>query len=288
MAISISQARGQPEVVRRALVLDGAVAELCAFPEVRAETLRLAEPETVLMLGLSRLLSGSEGRLAGDPRRPFARFGGLALRPAGVPLEIHVGQGAFDTVRIRFAETRIAPALDGVTIDDALLAACLDLRAPAIEEAMLRLAGELDHPAPDSAALGEALVTLIVLDLARHLREAAMRAGRRKGGLSAHALRTATAMIEAAGPPPSVAALARACGLSRAHFIRCFHESTGLSPGAAIRWRQVERAKVLLADRARGLDSVARELGYAGAPSLSAAFRRETGRSPGAWRAQQR
>ena len=288
MAISISQARGQPEVVRRALVLDGAVAELCAFPEVRAETLRLAEPETVLMLGLSRLLSGSEGRLADDPRRPFARFGGLALRPAGVPLEIHVGQGAFDTVRIRFAEARIAPALGGVTIDDALLAACLDMRAPAIEEAMLRLAGELDHPAPDSAALGEALLALIVLDLARHLREAASRARRRAGGLSAHALRRANAMIEAVGPPSSVAVLAAACGLSRAHFIRCFHESTGLSPGAAIRWRQVERAKVLLADRARGLDSVARELGYAGAPSLSAAFRRETGRSPGAWRAQQR
>jgi len=288
VAISISQARVNPDLVARTMTLDGAVVELCAYPEVRSETLRVAEPETVLMLGLSRLLSGSQGRLAGDPRRPFARFGGLALRPAGVPLEIHVGQGAFDTVRIRFSAARIASALDGVRFDDDLLAACFDLHAPTIEEALLRLAAELEHPAADSDALGEALVALIVLDLGRHLREVAGRTARRSGGLSAWALRSALAMIDAPGPPPPIAAIAERCGLSRFHFIRCFRQSTGVSPGAAIRRRQIERAKQLLVERDWPMDKIASSLGYAGAPSFVTAFRRETGRSPGAWRAMMR
>lgn len=287
-AISIKQARQSADVVRRSLRLDGAVVELCAFPEVREETVQMVEPQSVLMLGLSRLLSGSEGRMAGDPRRPFARMGALALRPAGVPMEIHVGQGAFDTLRIRFEERRIAPALAGVLFDDATLSACFDIHAPSIEEAMLRLAAEVEHPVTDSAAVAGALVTLLLLDLGRYLAAAAERAGRRRGGLSARALRIALSMIDAPGAAPSLDAMAERCGLSRDHFIRCFHQSTGVSPGAAIRRRRMDRAKAMLADDRGTIEAIARALGYAGSPSFSAAFRRETGRPPGAWRALMR
>jgi len=275
-------------LVRRSLVFEGAVAELCAYPEVRAETLLIVEPETVLMLGLSRLLSGSEGRRAGDPRRPFVRFGGLALRPAGVPLEVHVGQGAFDTVRIRFDEKRVEAAFQGIAFDDATLAACLDMRSHVIEDSMIRLAAELENPTQESAAMCEALVALLVLDLARYLREAASRSARRNGGLSARALRTALAMIETEGEPASIDAIAERCGLSRHHFMRCFRVSTGIAAGCAIRRHRVERAKRLLVEDDRPLAEIAGLLGYAGAPSFSAAFRRETGRSPGAWRAMMR
>jgi len=288
MTVSIRQARDHLDIVRRALILDGAAVELCAYPEIEEETLLIVESETILMLGLSPLLSGSEGRIADDPRRQFARFGGLALRPDGVPLEVHVGRGAFATVRIRFAKDRIAPALDGLTLDDATLAACLDIHAPAIAEAMLRLAEELEHPAADGARVADAIVSLLVLDLARHLRDAAGRSARRKGGLSARALRIAQDMIVAPGQVPAIDAIAERCGLSRHHFIRCFHESTGVSPGAAIRRNRIERAKALLAEEIWPIGEIARTLGYSGAPSFSAAFRRETGRSPGAWRASMR
>lgn len=288
-AISIKQARQNADVVLRSLRIDGAVIELCAFPEVREETIRIVEPQSVLMLGLSRLLTGSEGRIAGDPRRPFARMGALALRPAGVPMEIHVGQGAFDTLRIRFDDRRIAPVLAGVPFDDATLGACFDMHAPAIEEAMLRLAAEVEHPAPDSTTVVEALVALLLLDLGRFLKEATQRTRRRRGGLSARALRLSLAMIDAPGPAPSLDAMAERCGLSRDHFIRCFHQSTGVGPGAAIRRRRIERAKAMLtATDHASIHDIARALGYAGAPSFSAAFRRETGRPPGAWRALMR
>lgn len=287
-AISIQQARQSADVVRRSLRVDGAVIELCAFPEVREETVRMMEPQSVLMLGLSRLLTGSEGRIAGDPRRPFARMGALALRPARVPMEFHVAQGAFDTLRIRFDDARIAPALAGISFDDATLSACFDMHVPSIEEAMLRLAAEVEHPAPDSAKVAEAIVTLLLLDLGRFLQEATRRAARRRGGLSARALRLALAMIDAPGAAPSLDAMAERCGLSRDHFIRCFHQSTGVSPGAAIRRRRIERAKAMLAEDHGSIEDIARALGYAGAPSFSAAFRRETGRPPGAWRALMR
>jgi len=285
MPVSIRQARDWPGLVRHSIALDGAVAELCAYPEVREEKLHIVEEQAILMLGLSRPLAGSRGRVAGDPRRRFSRFGGLALRPAGVPLDIHVGQGAFHTVRIRFDARRIAPVLGDMPMDDALLAACLDIDAPAIAEAMLRLAAELDHPVADSPALAEALVSLMLLDLGRHLRSAAERGRRRQGGLSARALGTALAMMEAPGPPPSIDAIAARCGLSRHHFIRCFRESTGSSPGTALRRLLIERAKALLVEEDWAIDTVARRLGYAGAPSFCTAFRRATGRSPAQWRA---
>ena len=248
----------------------------------------MVEPQSVLMLGLSRLLTGSEGRKAGDPRRPFARMGALALRPAGVPMEFHVAQGAFDTIRIRFENERIAPALTGISFDDATLGACFDMHSPPIEEAMLRLAAEVENPGDDSVDVGEALVRLILLDLRRFLTQAAERAGRRRGGLSARALRIALAMIDAPGDAPSIDAMAERCGISRDHFIRCFHHSTGISPGAAIRRRRIDRAKAMLTDDQGSIEEIARALGYAGAPSFTAAFRRETGRPPGAWRALMR
>lgn len=287
-AISIRQARKSADIVRRSLALDGAVVEICAYPEVREERVQMVEPQSVLMLGLSRLLTGSEGRKAGDPRRPFARMGALALRPAGVPMEFHVAQGAFDTIRIRFDDARIAPTLAGINFDDTTLSACFDMHAPTIEEAMLRLAAEVENPGEDSADVTEALVRLILLDLRRFLAQAAERAGRRRGGLSARALRVALAMIDASGPAPSIDAMAQRCGISRDHFIRCFHHSTGISPGTAIRRRRIDRAKAMLTEDQGSIEEIARALGYAGAPSFTAAFRRETGRPPGAWRALMR
>lgn len=286
-AISISAARESRDLVRSALALDGVDAELCRYPEVRGETLRMTEPEAVLMLGLSRLPDAG-GRVAGDPRRPLARFGSLALRPAGVPMEFRIAGGAFDTVRLRLRAARVAPVIAGIAFDDALLAACFDIRSPPIEDAMLRIAAELDHPRADSPALVSALVTALLIDLRRYLEDAVRHATRRRGGLSARALRIALSMIEADGPAPGIDALAQACGLSRHHFIRCFRESTGTGPGTAIRRHRIARAKAMLLDGGAAIEEIARTLGYSGAPALCVAFRRETGRSPSAWRAQMR
>lgn len=287
-AIPIRMAQTLPDLVIGRITLPQVCVELCAFPEVVAETITVTEEEPVLSLGLSPLLGSSEGRMAGDRRIAFAGFGAMGFRPAGVPMEMRIEGGAFHTIRCRFTPQVVAQALGPHPLDEAQLAACFDIRSPAIEDAMLRLAGEVNRPAPDSPALASALVATILIDLARYLADAGQLAQRRKGGLPPRLLRRALALIDQPGRPPAVAAIAQQCGLSPFHFMRCFRQSTGMSVGAFVAQARIARAKALLTADALSLTEIARTLGYAALPAFSAAFRKATGRSPGAWRASMR
>lgn len=286
--IPIRDAQRLPDTVIGRIGLPGVAVELCAFPEVLAETIMVTEEEAVLSLGLSPLLGGSEGRIAGDRRLPFARFGAMGFRPAGVPMEMRIEGGAFHTIRCRFAPDAIVRALGPEPLSSAQLAACFDIRVPAMEEALLRLAGEVNRPTPDSPALASALVATVLIDLARYLAAAQEQGERRRGGLPPRLLRRVLTLIDRPGHPPSIAELAGACELSRFHFMRCFKESTGMSAGAAIADARMARAKALLTADTLPLTAIARELGYAGLPAFSAAFRKATGHSPGAYRALMR
>lgn len=285
MAIRIIEAQQRADLVRGCLNVPGVRIELCAFPEVVPETVLVTEAYSILSLGLSRLLSGSEGRVAGDRRMPYTRFGALGFRPAGIPMEMRVSGGAFHTLRCRLEPWRISAVLGPEPLNEAALAACFDIRSQTMEEAMLRLAAEIDNPRDDSSALAEALVTTLLIDLKRYLADAGARAHRRRGGLTPRMLRHVLARIDADGPPPEVEELAHLCGLSRFHFIRCFREMMGLSPGAFIRQTRMTRAKALLmADERRPVAEIAAELGYSGAPAFCAAFRQAVGQTPSSYR----
>ncbi|MDF2692316.1 MAG: Transcriptional regulator, AraC family [Labilithrix sp.] len=78
--------------------------------------------------------------------------------------------------------------------------------------------------------------------------------------------------------------VARACGLSRGHFVRAFKQTTGLTPH---RWRMARRldiAKRLMLDTQLTVAEVAVASGFADQSHLSRIFRREIGESPGAFR----
>lgn len=289
MAIHITEAQARDDLVQSRIILPGVRIELCAFPEVVQETVLVTEREAVLSLGLSRLLAGSEGRIAAGRQRPFVRFGALSFRPAGVPMEMRVTGGAFHTLRCRFDAERIDAALGTAPLGEAALAACFDIRSAPIEEAMLRLAVEADQPQEDSAALAAGLVAALLVDLKRHLAQAQTRAQRERGGLTPRMLRRVLDRVDAEGPPPDIEALARLCGLSRFHFMRSFRATMGSSPGAFIRQARMTRAKALLAaDERRPLADIALALGYSGASAFCTAFRQEVGQSPAAYRALMR
>ncbi len=265
------------------------MAELCSFPQIERQRAYVVESETILALALSRVLKGSAVRLASDTRGPTAIMGGLTFRPAGIPMEYTIPEGSFHTVRLRFTDSRIAPLLAGRQMNSLFMAACYDIRSAPIEDAMLRIAKELQRPRADSRNMANALLNLLLVELARYLDDATRHMRRRRGGLSPRSLRTAMTMIERVdAPPPSIDDLAEACRLSRHHFIRSFTETTGIGPGTAIRRRQLDRAKIMLLTGDHSIYEVARAIGYSGAPAFSAAFRRETGRSPAAWRSQMR
>ena len=85
--------------------------------------------------------------------------------------------------------------------------------------------------------------------------------------------------------PLDVDDLARAAGLSRAHFSREFRRAFGEPPHQYLLTRRLERAAALLRDTDRSVADICFALGLRSVGSFTTSFRRAFGRSPTAYRA---
>ncbi|HEY3759663.1 MAG TPA: helix-turn-helix transcriptional regulator [Solirubrobacteraceae bacterium] len=85
--------------------------------------------------------------------------------------------------------------------------------------------------------------------------------------------------------PLGVAEMARAAGLSRAHFSREFRREFGESPHAYLLTRRLERAAALLRDTDRSVADICFSVGLQSVGSFTTSFTRTFGRSPTAYRA---
>jgi AraC-like DNA-binding protein len=85
--------------------------------------------------------------------------------------------------------------------------------------------------------------------------------------------------------PLAVDDLARAAGLSRAHFSREFRQAFGESPHAYLLTRRLERAASLLRGTDRSVADVCLSVGLQSIGSFTTSFTRTFGRSPTAYRA---
>ncbi|MDD0842725.1 helix-turn-helix domain-containing protein [Pseudomonas sp. Gutcm_11s] len=81
----------------------------------------------------------------------------------------------------------------------------------------------------------------------------------------------------------SIMELARECGLSRCHFSRAFHGSTGMSPHQWLTRQRLQRAQQLLLGT-RSIADIAQDCGFADQAHLSRVFTRQTGMPPSLWR----
>src|SRR3954451_3283971 len=79
--------------------------------------------------------------------------------------------------------------------------------------------------------------------------------------------------------------LARAAGLSRAHFSREFRKAFGESPHAYLLTRRLERAAALLRTTDHSVADICFSVGLQSVGSFTASFTRPYGRSPRAYRA---
>ena len=86
----------------------------------------------------------------------------------------------------------------------------------------------------------------------------------------------------------SVAAQARAAGLSKFHFTRKFRGETGITPGEFVRRCRLVEAMRLLTETQLEISDVALRVGYGNHAAFTRAFTREIGASPRVWRRQQR
>jgi AraC-like DNA-binding protein len=79
--------------------------------------------------------------------------------------------------------------------------------------------------------------------------------------------------------------MARAAGLSRAHFSREFRRVFGDSPHAYLLTRRLERAAALLRTTDRSVADICLDVGLLSVGSFTTSFTRAFGRSPAAYRA---
>ncbi len=86
--------------------------------------------------------------------------------------------------------------------------------------------------------------------------------------------------------PLEVADMARAAGLSRAHFSREFRRAFGISPHAYLLTRRLERAAALLRSTDHPIADVCWEVGLSSLGSFTSSFTRMFGMPPAAYRAR--
>ncbi|HEY1449382.1 MAG TPA: helix-turn-helix transcriptional regulator [Solirubrobacteraceae bacterium] len=85
--------------------------------------------------------------------------------------------------------------------------------------------------------------------------------------------------------PLDIAEMARAAGLSRAHFSRRFRRAFGESPHAYLLTRRLERAAALLRNTDRSIADICLSVGLLSVGSFTTSFTRMHGSSPAAYRA---
>src|SRR4051794_13670050 len=84
--------------------------------------------------------------------------------------------------------------------------------------------------------------------------------------------------------PLTVADLARAAGLSTAHFSREFRRAFGESPHSYLLTRRLERAAALFRNTDRPVTEICFAVGWSSVGSFTASFRRIYGTTPSAYR----
>lgn len=85
--------------------------------------------------------------------------------------------------------------------------------------------------------------------------------------------------------PLDVDDLARAAGLSRAHFSRAFRRAFGESPHAYLLTRRLERAAAMLRYTDRSVADICMAVGLQSVGSFTSSFRRAYGQAPTGYRA---
>jgi AraC family transcriptional regulator len=109
------------------------------------------------------------------------------------------------------------------------------------------------------------------------------------GGLSPWQLRRVLDFLSAhLSDDPTIAELARECGLSSGYFSRAFRQTTGVTPHQWLIGKRVERARQLLLGNGLGLADIALVCGFVDQSHFTRVFTKFEGDSPGRWRQRNR
>jgi AraC family transcriptional regulator len=148
-----------------------------------------------------------------------------------------------------------------------------------------KLKSVIESNQPESMLYLEALANVLAHELSRSGQELARASPATRGGLASWQKRAVIGYIEEhLDERISLVALARLARLSQHHFCRAFKQSFGIPPHGYYLQQRIERAKVLLSDRATAITDVALILGYSFTSSFTVTFRKITGQTPSEFR----
>jgi AraC family transcriptional regulator len=156
---------------------------------------------------------------------------------------------------------------------------------PLLAQLVRTLAEEIGHGAMDRL-LADSLVAALAMRVAQRFAPARPE---REPDLVRPRLRRVLDYIEAhLDRELTLVELAGVACLSPCHFSRSFKQALGMGPQRYTARRRVERAKTLLRCGDEGLAVIAAVIGFADQSHFTTAFKRETGTTPGQYRAEAR
>lgn len=239
------------------------------------------ETRPILSFTFPRAQGGDgQGRFLHGSKFP-ADLGPVILRPPANPLYAHGSGGPARILTFEYDSATFERITGLIDWDSGRLRRCIDIRSLPINRVLRRIALEMERPGFSTEILVELLTQSILIDLARWFHTPAEQGGISRGGLATWQVKKVKDMMNGSvGKWPSVADLAEACGISRYHLSRSFHQATGSTITEYSAMVRMLHAKALLSEERMAVGAVAKRIGFRSTSSFSTAFRRETGMSP--------
>jgi AraC family transcriptional regulator len=221
----------------------------------------------------------------GPPRNRSLRHDDFSFRPSGVVLESTI------EAPVRFIQIVQHCDVYNDIVSEMVRGGAVDLDSrpglhdPLVSQIALSIANQIEDGALDNI-LADALSTALAVRIVRYYIDPSAIKLAPASGLSRERLQRVRDYIEAhLDDRLSLTDLAGVACLSRYHFSRSFKLALGIGTQRYPIQRRLERAKTLMRRTNQPLAWIAQEAGFADQSHLTSVFRRETGMTPGQFRA---
>ena len=153
---------------------------------------------------------------------------------------------------------------------------------------MQEIYAELEQPGFAQEFLIESVCDMMLVELARHVRQLNRKGSKSNLALAPWQLRRIQERIQASLEMgyPNLNELANLCGISQGHLARSFKAATGWQIHKYITEERLKAAKMMLTKTQLSCEQVAVRLGFKNPGYFSTSFRRMTGKTPTEFRRQ--
>ena len=209
----------------------------------------------------------------------------FSFRPSGVRLESSIEAPVRFIQVVQRRDTYdniVSEMVRGGAVD---LEPLTGLHDPLVSQMVLTVANQIDHGFMDTI-LADALSTVLAVRIVRHYVDRSAIELAPSSGLSRERLQRVRDYIEVhLDDRLTLTDLAGVACLSPYHFSRSFKQAVGVGPQRYVMQRRLERARTLMRRTNQPLAWIAQESGFSDQSHLTSVFRRETGVTPGQFRA---